>query len=376
MNNPFSKLSFEESMKIMEFKRILNMSINPDNKREISEVIDVLFENVAYNYLEYREQVPFIPADKEPYEFHILQPVNGRYSLLDFLINRAIANVEAIEFEGGNTYNGSFRKIRINPNRYERERNNYSADRIKMLYKKSKLHETGHALHGWDRQKTGKIHTTSRHWGAQVGLKHRLEIAENLGFHKKYSNMLRFSDVEGVEEERPFAPHNSVSPISFSRNRINEVATEYFACKYSGAFQDLDSFEYYLYRLPEKDVIAKVPASTNGYQTGIRFIYHLENLVSKQAMFNSMFFENDEALREFCNKYEGIVKNVLDLKDHSASHDETYSKFMNMFDFACAWGDGLSDDTRRDRLEAQECLDKIFYYAYREEVRKGNISND
>lgn len=375
--NIYQMMSFEDAMKIEEFNRAYKMAINPNNVDSINKVIDALFENVAFNYIEYRNQIPFISAEKENYNFHILQPVNGKYSLLDFLINRAFSNVDGIGFSKGNSFSTFCRCLCIDSKRYERYGEQYPTGRIQSLYEKSLLHETGHALHGWDEHEDGRIHTYAddgylhsekfRNEPSQNAvLTQKIKVAEKLGLYAKYKNMLRTEDIIDIPQRIRF----SLNSESFSNNRINESATEYFASKYSGLFDDIENYESIdcgSYRM-------KVPVSTNGYQHSIRFIYHLENLVSKKAMFNSLFFAEDEALKEFSQKYGHIVETVWERNSHVFPQDQssTYSKVSKLFNAACLH-ESKDKSQATNRLIAQMTLDTIFYETYKEEFEKGNI---
>ena len=373
--NIYQMLSYEDATKILEFKRAYKMAMNPNDERKLNEIIDVLFENVAYNYVEYREQIPFVPADKEKYKFHILQPVNGRYSLLDFLINRAFANVDGIIFSKGNHYNSSHRQVMIDFERYSRYVGRYTNDRINLLYRKSMLHETGHALHGWDRCNDGDIHTSTsetvyKDCERNVGFIHKLQNAERLALHANYRNMLRTENIRGIQQRS-----RSLNDTSYSKPNINEAATEYFACKYSGLFQSLNEFEY-------ADIVegsgyrVKVPTHTNGYQHSIRFIYHLENLISKQSMFDSTFFGSNETFKELSEKYRSIIEGVWERNSSmfpEGHESNTYSKVNWLFNRAFLHGENWTYEGKREKLIAQTALDRIFYNIYKEEYEKGNI---
>lgn len=89
-------IPYNDKIKINDFREAYKKIMNPNNSKDINEIIDALFYNVERNYEEYCSTVPYVSANREQYNFHILKPVNGRYSLLDFLLNRAISNVDCI----------------------------------------------------------------------------------------------------------------------------------------------------------------------------------------------------------------------------------------------------------------------------------------
>lgn len=259
---------------------------------------------------------------------------------------------------------------------------------MELLHWKSMLHETGHALHGWDFADDGKLHTFNddeysnsekfRDEPAQnATLNKKIEIAERwLG--AKYSNMLRTADISNIPQHIQYSLNSNSFGQEVYGYGLNEAATEYYASKYAGLFQDIDNYEYI--NTPTSDgggYRMKVPIATNGYQHSIRFIYHLENLVSKEAMFESMFFVDNEALREFSQKYGNIVEKVWERNSKLMPKDasDTYSKVAWLFNNACLH-ECLDKSQATNRLIGQMTLDTIFYETYREEFEKGNISKD
>ena len=97
-------IPYNDKIKINDFREAYRKIMNPNNSKDINEIIDALFYNVERNYEEYCSTVPYVSANREQYNFHILKPVNGRYSLLDFLLNRAISNIDCINPCDENAY--------------------------------------------------------------------------------------------------------------------------------------------------------------------------------------------------------------------------------------------------------------------------------
>lgn len=97
-------ISKEDKIKIEDFKNIFRMTVNFNNDELINKVVDDLFKNVECIYEEYKDEISYVPVEQETYKYHILQPVNGKYSLLDFLLNRAISNIDRIYITDENSY--------------------------------------------------------------------------------------------------------------------------------------------------------------------------------------------------------------------------------------------------------------------------------
>ena len=142
-------ISIEDQKKIYDFREAYRKIMNKDKDERINEVIDGIFYNVECNYRNYQTYVKYVSVEQEPYQYHILQPIDGRYSLLDFLINRAITNIDAIELGGQNGYT-NHKMLMINTLRYDGFIGKYSEGFIKKSKLKSILHESGHAIYAKD----------------------------------------------------------------------------------------------------------------------------------------------------------------------------------------------------------------------------------
>ena len=368
-------ISYNDKIKINDFREAYKKIMNPHNNKYLNETIDALFYNVECNYEEYCATVPYVSANQEQYPFHILKPVNGQYSLLDFLLNRAISNVDCIYPCDENAYDHA-KILLINTQRYEKERPKYSEDFINKQYHKSKLHETGHALHIWDTTKDNSIHSRDSYFEYSnfVGFKQKLQ-----GFEKhlcfKYPNMLHSFEIANT----PQTAHSTINQsYPFASHNIDESATEYFATKYSGLYKDTSTFDAVSVNAKNKFLMLAVPNHFNGYAHSSHFIYHLENLVSKSAMFESMFFENDIALREFSNKCASQIEKIWSRNSYLKllpDFKDSFSKFNYLFQTACNHNsNNASKQVQSQTMLAHQLLDWIFLSSYHQEFTKGNIS--
>jgi len=373
-----------EKAKIIDFREAYRRIMNPNNDEEINKIINALFYNVACNYEEYHSDVPYVSMSKESYKFHILKPINGQYSLLDFLLNRAISNVDGIKVEpGGNAY--SSRKVLfIDDKRYESVRSKYDEDFIKRQYGKSKLHETGHALQTWDTINDVSIHSRNSIIGGYScfhGFFEKIKGFESILGHK-YANMLHLSEIINASQTIQ-SKINKGYP--FNNGWVSEGATEYFAVKYAKLYEDVKNFKWTVISCKPHEKIFGIftPNPENGYAHSTKFIYHLENLVSKSAMFDSRFFESEEVFREFAKKYENQIEKGYgqvskQYPQYFPDNGNAYSKFKaifkNAFNHEAIYGE--NDLRREETLAAHQCLDIIFLYAYEQEYSRGKIHRD
>ena len=368
-------ISKEDKIKIEDFKNIFRMTVNFNNDELINKVVDDLFKNVECIYEEYKDEISYVPVEQETYKYHILQPVNGKYSLLDFLLNRAISNIDRIYITDENSYSTD-KLININKSRYEEERTNYSDTFIEMQYRKSRLHETGHALHALDANNDDTIHSKD-----DVDFKKKVKLFnELLGY--KYSNLLQVSDIKN-KSQKIYGWRGGKTP--FLQFSLDEASTEYFATKYSGLYADNknDGLSYICQTIDKIEGVM-VPNRFNGYSTGSCLMYHLENLVSKKSIFQSMFFANGRAIEEFVIKYSKQIENVLErykkelqVKFPELNQFKTYGKFLSIFLRACTpQSNGFCKEVQEKNALYYEIISKMFAYSYVQEYNSGRISKE
>lgn len=384
-------ISKEDKAKIGDFKEVFRMTVNPTNDEDINKVVDDLFKNVEYNYEEYKDVVPYVSVEQETYKYHILQPVEGKYSLLDFLLNRAISNVDSIWITNDNCY-GSDKGLRVNKIRYEAYRSSFSDEFIKKQYQKGRMHETSHALHAWDVKQDNTIHSKEN-----VDFQKRVQLFnELLGF--KYSNLLKLNEIEG-KSQQIFNWRRGKK--TFADDYIDEIATEYFATKYSGLYMDNNNDAVVPFcKTEDINEGVWVPNHFNGYSQGSYLMYHLENLVSKQAMFNSRFFASDEAFIDFCNRYAEPMKKTFNkykekiqkswdkkiyggyvnfMKEKYRPVDSLYAfyELKYIFYIACRENPTTFSKEFQEKIALyHEVLNEIFTQSYLQEYNEGRISKE
>lgn len=368
-------ISKEDKAKIEDFKEVFRMTVNPTNDEDINKVVDDLFKNVEYNYEEYKDEVPYISVNQETYKYHILQPVNGKYSLLDFLLNRAISNVDVISINNDNHFVN--KGLSIDKNRYEGNRSSYSDDFIKKQYQKSRMHETGHAIHAWDVKQDDAIHS-------RVDFKKKVQLFnELLGY--KYPNLLPINEIKNKLQNSDANWRGSKR--AFVDPHFDEASTEYFATKFSKLYVDIDNYKCnYVCQTDDKNEAVYVPNNFNGYSTGACLMFHLENLVSKRNIFQSNFFSNNNAINEFIIKYSSVLEKVL--KFHNEDLHELFlnkkahnlgEKFATVFSRACTETPNdpeRSKKTQENIALCYEIMNKIFQQSYLQELSAGRISKE
>lgn len=373
--------SRKEQEKINDFKQITSVFLNSENDPEKEKVIDAIFINIEKYYEEFKEEVPFIPVELESYQYHLLQPVNGSYSLLDFLINRALTNIEGICI---NSRENSFEHnkiVNINTERYK-DYNDLPKEFINLQQLKSRFHETSHAIHAKDVIDDGMYHPGKRCVDNKYNLEQKVKYLQ-LKYKDKYPNLL---DLKDKSLPSFYSPDYFSQP--FSTPSASEGVTEMYATLFSGLFNQ----ELYGPVKISNGIYVQSPNYLNKYASFVRFYYHLRNLVSKKSLFSSIFFGTEEVIKEFS---ENNSREIIDFWEHSnfieqdvheantirfrigiekISTQSSKDKFKVLLNEAC--NEYMEDSSSKVNEEAQLILDKIFLNAYKKKIALGYSSED
>ena len=298
------KLTEKEMIKLNDFKRAFKEILNKNNDKYFSLVIDNTFINIIKFYEEFSDEVKMISVDLENDNLNIIKPVNGNYSLLDFLLNRAVKNIRRIDDNPPNNkcqYQIETKTLRLPKDKFEKykKRLNSSGNRLftdDFLYHqviKAIMHESGHALQN------------KRECDVYL---HELEdfarkINSILG--NKYDLNTNFSNISGKCFISPF---NTNYPLM---EGINEM----YASLFSGVLE-YDTGNSFLRKgittynaLSEDNGKKKTSLRRNCFTSYIhsKYFYIIRPLVSKRAIFNSLFLSKNDMLDEFYARYKDII---------------------------------------------------------------------
>ena len=375
------KLTDQELEKIEDFKNLAQKFYNHNNNQVRTNTINALFENIKKYYLEYKDEVADIPIQTESYKYHLLQPQNGKYELLDFLINRAISNIENIDIGEENAYDHA-KILQINPNRYNEYIDKIEPEIIQKMKKKSLFHETNHALQALDIINDDDIHN---------GRIQSISLAEKIAYanqtlRKKYPNLLKPTSIKNKKTKQ--LSDYFATPFSLGAF-YSEGTAEMYATLFSGLYEK--NMSYYPTKIYE-NVYIITPNYLNGYAPFCRFFYYLRNLVSKESMFSSVFLGSQKALIEFSLENSAEINKVFNKSTSIKQHLETINKNreknqiekiqtdtpaqkMNALFHLASYGFMYSTPSK-ETLEAQESLDKIFLEAYKKKIATSNYNID
>jgi hypothetical protein len=345
--------------KINDFKKVFSEIINPENNKYKAIVVDALFDNVKINYEEYKDSFEGISVRYDPYKYHILQPINGYYSLLDFLLNRAISNLEKIEITSTDDSHSNHFEIYIGENRYKELANKKGNDIANKHFKKSCYHEALHSLHAKFRFGQDGFYSNNSDY-----YKRKVEL-----FYKKlgntYSNIInprKLTNVpclnRGTSLSKPFFPSSGYSETASLA--FDELATEAEAIINSRLIysEDVD----YIYC--GTNHVKLVPNYECGYARYQTFMIQLKSLVPKEDYFDSLFFHNNSAIKAFARKYKSEIRLRSTRYGYDCNRDPL-DILWDLFSKVCPSFFYYNKETNIDNN-----LYSIFISAYQKEIQR------
>ena len=370
------------SQKIKDFNYAYKVAMNPYANKAIDGIIDSLFENVECYYEHFKDSIIQVPADIENYRFHLIQPSGEEkksYALLDFLINRAISNLDGIELTDEDS---SFknRRLSFNTSKY-REYQRYDNPALTLSAKrKTLLKETGKVLYSYDSDSCNTLHT-SLECGRPNAFTPVTKLGAFIGCLKsKYPEMLTVDQVINAVKNQDC---NNTGKIPFNSEVLALTATEYYSTKFADMLGEENKQFYkplitaHLSGDKPKKMLVLTPNSLSRFAGGGRFFYHLENLVKKPAMFSSMFFGREDAIKEFACNYKSHIDKVWDdfyKKSEDQPEIRTDAKFKALLVNACDMTKTDDEQKNAQRYISQSALDLIFLKAYIQEYEAQRIS--
>ncbi len=346
------KLTDQEKSKIKDFMDIYRNYLNPNQNDEIDTIIDYIIDSLIRVYLEYKNVIPFVSVEDDNYGYYIIKPVDGKYSLLDYLINTVIQNLDSIllvEDRMCCNYNLLKKKMFINrknvmslnPSVFDTMKGTIDRKRyLELYYKKTLYHEIGHMLHyriNNITERTVYVPADYLSLSEFPPLKKRMslnakkaemerrkaivkerakeKIKRRIDLYKKLSNkydVLRVEEIDDcdIEVERPNVKYEEIMlPPMLYFNPVEEAFTECDAQVYSGLFEN-DIFEIEgtgnldCFYLPIDDEHVLMTYSPSAYSFSSSIGFALKGCVSKISYFRTLFLGKNDFFLEFLGEYE------------------------------------------------------------------------
>ncbi|MBR2678380.1 MAG: hypothetical protein IKE63_03080 [Bacilli bacterium] len=321
-NNEFSfikNLKLEEAHKLLDFQKVFNQNINPNNDQEIKAVSYLLFFTVAKVYLNYKDACPTVSVEDDPYKYYVIQPTNGSYQLLDYLINKLIDTVQKIEISNSNQYDYGHKILHLNNSRYGDIGDNISTDydinsynlEIAKLYLKSISHELGHALHCYHYEDNDGLIIPAGYATYYEKLYNRKATKNDfVNRIKNYEKLSLKYNIIKVDEKTPVITSHNCLPsetIGWDNRDVEEAFTEMEAEDYA----NLDNpFTRYI----DNNIIFISKTLDNGYTLGANYLRSYLNIIPKKDQFKVAFLGKDP---------------TINIKDYSTLEDALHVLICN-----------------------------------------------
>lgn len=321
-NNEFSfikNLKLEEAHKLLDFQKVFNQNINPNNDQEIKAVSYLLFFTVAKVYLNYKDACPTVSVEDDPYKYYVIQPTNGNYQLLDYLINKLIDTVQKIEISNSNLYDYGHKILHLNNSRYGDIGDNMSTDydinsynlEIAKLYLKSISHELGHALHCYHYEDNDGLIIPAGYATYYEKLYNRKATKNDfVNRIKNYEKLSLKYNIIKVDEKTPVITSHNCLP-SETTGWDNRVVEEAFTEMEAEDYANLDNpFTRHI----DNNIIFISKTLDNGYTLGANYLRSYLNIIPKKDQFKVAFLGKDP---------------TINIKDYSTLEDALHVLICN-----------------------------------------------
>lgn len=296
------KLTIAQREKLNDFRNAYMQIFNPNNEEYTTLVINTIFANVEKNYEEFSDVIGKVSINQENDELNIIRPENGYYSLLDFLLNRVFKNIQMIDTSvHGNGYEFNHKELQLSIGRYDKYYKRFSSDGARLFSDdflmhqriKSIIHESGHAFQ--NKRENDRFPQRTQEIRNQL-----ISILKS-----KYELNNRFANISNSYMRRPFEGN---PPFG---EGLNEMYASLFSGILNYNLNDSSLRSGLLNENVRTDSNGRRKTSLrrncfNGYQQ-YKYFYQLRSLVSKQSIFNSMYFGKNDMINEFCNTYKEII---------------------------------------------------------------------
>ena len=359
------KLTSVQKEKLNDFKNAYMQIFNPGNDEYMSLVINSIFENVEKNYEEFSDEISMVPVSQENDKLNILKPENGYYSLLDFLINRVFKNMQSIDFlTHGNSYEYNHKKLQLSPGRYDKYNKRFSNDGARLFPEdflmhqqiKSIMHESGHAIQN-KREYDMFPQNTRRIRDLLYSI-----LKSKYNLNNQFNNVSKSYMCGPFGENQVFGEglnemyaslHSGVLNYNLSNSTLqNGILNENIRTDYDG--QHKTSLRRNCF---------------NGYQH-CKYFYQLRALVSKRAIFNSMYFGKNDMITEFCDIYKDIINKYETNTDESIKNGLANTNSNNFFvRLLQTVGVAYNNQYQLDKIyKYEKILDNIFIDAFTKRI--------
>ena len=286
------------------------------------------------------------------YSYYILKPVDGRYTLLDYLINTIIQNLDSIELISGKmdcSYDRLRKRICINKEKififsnamFNNIKSEIDKDKYLELYYKNVIyHEIEHMFHyKLNSIKANTVYVPADYMSlsefpplkkrmslnakkvelgrrkSRVKLRAKERIKKRISLYMVLSNKYNVLNPDEIDncdiavEEQNMKYEEIMLPPVFFRNPVEEAFSECDAQIYSGIFENnifneenSEKLKCFYLPIDKEHVIMTYVPSSYSFSASIGFA--LKECISKLSYFRTVFLGKNDLFLEFLGEYE------------------------------------------------------------------------
>jgi len=311
-------------IKVNEFVSAYSNAV--DLNKETKEVLLELMENII---LKYEKTIPYIPVNEDDSTVYLIKPINGKYSVEDFFLNRLMRNIWTFEeitqklIDQGykpkrakGTFDPGLHEVYVNSVKLEKQLEKYQKylgenyQKIKERAKKKVImHEFEHGL-----QTTYNNKLDIRYREQYKKISNEINKIGN----GKYRNILRTyeeipKELSDTEEYIKTGTHYSSKATMIKGktyrdvdgfDNLNEILNE------SESLEMCKQENYLTYKFNNTGTIYKVanPESSNYSITNYGYLFKM--LLGINNSFKLMYLNSPEMFESFNQKYNQIFQQV------------------------------------------------------------------
>ena len=309
------------------------------NKDKISDVVDVWAQSVgltdrkyinliktdiAKRCMMYEDTIGSISVQDDPCQAYILKPVDGRYSVEDFLLNRLMLGLREISFSGaidglGGEYTADSKSLNVNVNKINSKVNEKATrhpglqGKNAQIIKKTIEHELGHCF----KTSFSDGVRSQAFVGGQQDNVYRAMI-EGLS---KYKNGMYASQVKTIDE-MDFGGNSDVIRTGVNDSKENEKY-DYRVYLIDELLNETEALEltksndvHEIWRLQKDDKnspsgnYVNVYNYISGYAPFSGYGKILKSLLGKQDCFKAEYISSQDIFKQFDEEYADIANEV------------------------------------------------------------------
>lgn len=343
--------------------------------------INIIKSDIYKRYIMYKDVAPYISVNQDSCDAYIIKPIDGKYSLEDFLLNRLMLGLREIDISGaleGNSgeYTADYKSLDISIEVINKYVDDKSKRHIGLKGKNSKIvtktfeHELGHCV------KSRYTNGCSAPLGGGRGQDEIYRnLVRNILSYKngKYANMIKnVSELNFEETSKKIKTGIGDSKkryeydyrFSFLDELLNE--SESLLLTNSNEVHEIGYLVDDNNRISGSRNYVNIYNYLSGYRSFTGYGDILRALIGKKDLFYAEYISSEEILEKFNEEYSDIAKEVFNV-------DTKKIPPLKCIFILCS---DLIDHKKAFNEEIMLSLDLFFAKCYEKKINKQLFEND